>query len=279
MAEHLSYLKSKSHSYVYKSENKRISRADENYVSDFLPCLCLADMSLTKPLVCDQSRQAREVMQLFTIGLLKLNDEGTVVVDENGKPIEVYTNEDIESFARAWTGFDRTSVRGNIEEVGRGSSDNRVDPLQIVSDYRDPFPKYSLDGGFIGDRYMLCSELPEQSFLKKGATFRLLGGSSGECVSFYLIGSTVVFAQAHFVLNVFSSAPELMKDPSYFAKDATFNITRVELSSSSSLYQRLFNGGDYEVRIKSTFHHFWSLIIYPTIFLVSFANDPSFSLS
>lgn len=30
MAEHLSYLKSKSHAYVYNSENKRVSSADEN---------------------------------------------------------------------------------------------------------------------------------------------------------------------------------------------------------------------------------------------------------
>lgn len=31
MAEHLSYLASKSHAYVYDTENKRISRADENF--------------------------------------------------------------------------------------------------------------------------------------------------------------------------------------------------------------------------------------------------------
>ena len=40
MAEHLSYLKSKSHSYVYEVEKKRVARADENF--------------------------AREVMQLFS---------------------------------------------------------------------------------------------------------------------------------------------------------------------------------------------------------------------
>lgn len=31
MAEHLSYLKSKSHEYVYRTENRRIARADENF--------------------------------------------------------------------------------------------------------------------------------------------------------------------------------------------------------------------------------------------------------
>ena len=48
MAEHLSYLKSKSHSYVYKVEKKRVVQADENF--------------------------AREVMQLFSMGLILLND-------------------------------------------------------------------------------------------------------------------------------------------------------------------------------------------------------------
>lgn len=39
MAEHLSYLRSKSHSYVYEDENKRVSRADENFASEAFACL------------------------------------------------------------------------------------------------------------------------------------------------------------------------------------------------------------------------------------------------
>ena len=40
-------------------------------------------------------------MQLFTIGLVKLNDDGTPVIDpETGNPIETYTNDDIESFIK-----------------------------------------------------------------------------------------------------------------------------------------------------------------------------------
>ena len=67
-----------------------------------------------------------------------LNDDGTPVIDpETGKPFETYTNEDIESFARAWTGFDRTGARGNYEDVGRGSSDNRLDPMRIRPEWRD----------------------------------------------------------------------------------------------------------------------------------------------
>jgi hypothetical protein len=38
---------------------------------------------------------------------VKLNSDGTPVKDNAGKVVEVYTDKDIESFARAWTGFDR----------------------------------------------------------------------------------------------------------------------------------------------------------------------------
>ena len=59
---------------------------------------------------------AREIMQLFSIGLYKLNQDGTKVIDEEtGKPAETYTNEDIMTFARAWTNFQRREFRPNLE--------------------------------------------------------------------------------------------------------------------------------------------------------------------
>jgi len=36
----------------------------------------------------------------------------------------------------------------------------------------------SSEDGYIGDKFPLCEDLPERHFLKKGATFRFLGGSS-----------------------------------------------------------------------------------------------------
>jgi len=39
-------------------------------------------------------------MQLFTIGLVKLNQDGTVVVDETtGEPVPTYGNDDISKFS------------------------------------------------------------------------------------------------------------------------------------------------------------------------------------
>lgn len=58
---------------------------------------------------------AREVMQLFTIGLYQLNPDGTNVL-VNGKPVETYSYADITGLAKvftgwSWAGPDKTSTR------------------------------------------------------------------------------------------------------------------------------------------------------------------------
>ncbi|CAE7942256.1 unnamed protein product, partial [Symbiodinium necroappetens] len=60
---------------------------------------------------------AREIMQLFTIGLWRLNPDGSRMLDSEGSPIPTYSNEDIMNFARVFTGFDEQGARGNIEHV------------------------------------------------------------------------------------------------------------------------------------------------------------------
>ncbi len=70
-------------------------------------------------------------------------------------------------------------------------------------------------GGYIGDGYPLCVDLPERAFLKKGAGYRYLGNSP---------------------------LPELMSDPSQFATDKT--IKRLVLSTSSHLYRKLCNSNN-----------------------------------
>ena len=48
---------------------------------------------------------AREVMQLFTIGLHELNADGTPKLDGSGKPIETYNNADVMAMAKVFTGW------------------------------------------------------------------------------------------------------------------------------------------------------------------------------
>lgn len=115
---------------------------------------------------------AREIMQLFTVGLWELDDDGTQTLDATGEPIQTYGSEEIESFARVWTGFRKQGVRGNIE-VGS----NLVDPMSIDPSRRDYFPKMDLHHGHLGDGYPLCTAMPPRAFLRRGAKYRYL--SSG----------------------------------------------------------------------------------------------------
>jgi uncharacterized protein (DUF1800 family) len=48
---------------------------------------------------------AREVMQLFSIGLVQLKADGTPVVDASGNPLDSYTADDVSGLAKVFTGF------------------------------------------------------------------------------------------------------------------------------------------------------------------------------
>ena len=96
-------------------------------------------------------------MQLFSTGLDMLNMDGTKQFDADGNPVLAYTNDEIMSFARIWTGFDYQTRRGNVEESSR--SGNRHDPMKTQAGWRDKFPKTDMTGGYIGDGYPLCVSL------------------------------------------------------------------------------------------------------------------------
>ena len=57
---------------------------------------------------------AREVMQLFSIGLLQLHPDGTPRL-EGGAPVETYTNADVQGLARVFTGWDLDGPEADVE--------------------------------------------------------------------------------------------------------------------------------------------------------------------
>lgn len=61
---------------------------------------------------------AREVMQLFSIGLYELNDDGTLKL-RNGLPIETYTSDDVRGLAKVFTGWSWHRPTGNSAEWWR----------------------------------------------------------------------------------------------------------------------------------------------------------------
>lgn len=57
---------------------------------------------------------AREVMQLFSVGLHNLNLDGSVQRDARGEPVESYTAEDVSQLARVFTGYNHDYSSGSF---------------------------------------------------------------------------------------------------------------------------------------------------------------------
>ncbi|NDV62013.1 DUF1800 domain-containing protein [Puniceicoccales bacterium CK1056] len=92
---------------------------------------------------------AREIMQLFTIGIWMLNQDGSLQRDANGNGIPTYDNNDIIEVAKIFTGLrkqynGRSGIgdEGNIE-IKFG---NYVDPMRMQSSWHDFSAKTLLDG-------------------------------------------------------------------------------------------------------------------------------------
>lgn len=111
------------------------------------------------------------MMQLFTVGEYELLKCGNYRVNEQGLPIRTYSSDDIKEYARIWTGFQEQHPRGNKDDPWT----NLIDPMDIEPLWRDVFPKMGLGQQYVGDGYPLCSDRPDQHFLKRGAKYILLG--------------------------------------------------------------------------------------------------------
>ncbi|MEL6252947.1 MAG: DUF1800 domain-containing protein [Bacteroidota bacterium] len=57
---------------------------------------------------------AREIMQLFSIGLYELNMDGSQKLDADGQPIPTYDNKDIKEFAKIFTGLGAANYRPQL---------------------------------------------------------------------------------------------------------------------------------------------------------------------
>jgi uncharacterized protein (DUF1800 family) len=92
---------------------------------------------------------AREVQQLFTIGLWELNPDGTRQLDGFGQPIPTYGNAEITEFARVFTGlwFGGQSWGNN----GWSDDDSSV-PMQLWAEKHDFGAKNLLKGATIPAR-------------------------------------------------------------------------------------------------------------------------------
>ncbi len=95
-------------------------------------------------------------MQLFSIGLVKLNMDGSIVHQENGNAVDTYSIDSIVSYSRAWTGFVRLFERGGAATGNRFDNSRTLDPMTIDIAKRDKFPKNDLSNGFIVSFWNIC---------------------------------------------------------------------------------------------------------------------------
>jgi len=87
---------------------------------------------------------AREVMQLFTIGLFELHQDGTRKKDINGNDIPTYGQSEIRGFAKIFTGLSYNSDEGFGAEDQR--QEDYIKPLKMFDAYHSPGEKHLLNG-------------------------------------------------------------------------------------------------------------------------------------
>ena len=89
---------------------------------------------------------AREVMQLFTIGLNELQPDGTLKLNNRGLPIATYTNDTIQEMAKVFTGWTFASANPNNDNQFRRSARDDVTPMILFPQFHDDSEKTIITG-------------------------------------------------------------------------------------------------------------------------------------
>jgi uncharacterized protein (DUF1800 family) len=88
---------------------------------------------------------AREVLQLFSIGLAKLNQDGTQQLDGAGKPIPTYDESVVQGFAKAFTGWSYPNATG-FDDADEEVPEAWTSPMKAFSSEHSPEAKKLLNG-------------------------------------------------------------------------------------------------------------------------------------
>jgi len=88
----------------------------------------------------------RELMQLFTTGIDMLNPDGSLQLDGSGNPIPVYTETQVQAFARAYTGWTYATSTGGPPTSFPNNTANYDSPMAPVASAHDMTAKILLSG-------------------------------------------------------------------------------------------------------------------------------------
>jgi uncharacterized protein (DUF1800 family) len=89
---------------------------------------------------------ARELMQLFSTGLVLLNPDGTPQLDASGNQQPVYTEAQVQAFARAYTGWTFATATGGVPTKFPNGTANYDVPMVAVESAHDMTAKVLLSG-------------------------------------------------------------------------------------------------------------------------------------
>ena len=87
---------------------------------------------------------ARELMQLFSIGLVELNNDGSVKLDAQNQPIPTYSQQIIEGFAHVFTGWSYAGIADFRNP--RPPNGSQIVPMQLYPEFHDTGSKMLLNG-------------------------------------------------------------------------------------------------------------------------------------
>ncbi len=88
---------------------------------------------------------AREILQLFSIGLFMLNQDGTLQLDANGNPIPTYSQNTVNNFTKVLTGWTFCEVTGSTCPNRTAGAPNYKDPMILNQNNHDVTAKTLLD--------------------------------------------------------------------------------------------------------------------------------------
>lgn len=92
---------------------------------------------------------AREILQLFSIGLYQLHPDGTLRLDADNQPIPTYDQEVVEGFARAFTGW----TLGGQDQIDPGTFVTPKPSFRVAMEpwtfFHDTGEKHLLDGAVL----------------------------------------------------------------------------------------------------------------------------------
>jgi uncharacterized protein (DUF1800 family) len=112
-------------------------------MGNYLNMLRNAAANPAKGVAADEN-YAREVMQLFTIGLNQLNPDGSLQLDSTGQPIPTYNQATIVQTANVFTGWAYASTVKNPSFTG--SAADWYDPMQLYPAFHDTTQKTIVGG-------------------------------------------------------------------------------------------------------------------------------------